>query len=152
MMSRRRRPLSRSLPKSLGAKLVLILTAVGVAGAIGIAALLAIVITPSFNGLEAKAVHGHVERTQAALTEYAAKVESAVRDYGDWNDSYDYMMHPSARFERESFSPLAMANLGVQGMAYVAPDGRVVIARWIDAAVGGDVRHPLHAQVRHRQR
>ena len=143
MMSRRRRPLSRSLPKSLGAKLVLILTAVGVAGAIGIAALLAIVITPSFNGLEAKAVHGHVERTQAALTEYAAKVESAVRDYGDWNDSYDYMAKPSATFERESFSPLAMANLGVQGMAYVAPDGRVVIARWIDA--GGRERPAMRA-------
>ena len=131
-MSRRPRMRCRS-PRSLGAKLVLILTAVGVAGAIGIAALLAIVITPSFNGLEAKAVHGHVERTQAALAEYAAKVESAVRDYGDWNDSYDYMARPSTAFERESFSPLAMANLGVQGMAYVAPDGRVVIARWIDA-------------------
>ena len=119
-------------PRSLGAKLVLILTAVGVAGALGITVLLAAIITPSFNGLEAKAVHGHVERTQAALAEYAAKVESAVRDYGDWNDSYEFMAHPSARFERESFSPLAMANLGVQGMAYVAPDGRVVIARWID--------------------
>ena len=141
-MSRRPRMRRRS-PRSLGAKLVLILTAVGVAGAIGIAALLAIVITPSFNGLEAKAVHGHVERTQAALAEYAAKVESAVRDYGDWNDSYDYMARPSAAFERESFSPLAMANLGVQGMAYVAPDGRVVIARWIDA--GGRERPAMRA-------
>lgn len=141
-MSRRPRMRRRS-PRSLGAKLVLILTAVGVAGAIGIAALLAIVITPSFNGLEAKAVHGHVERTQAALAEYAAKVESAVRDYGDWNDSYDYMARPSAAFERESFSPLAMANLGVQGMAYVAPDGRVVIARWIDA--GGRERSAMRA-------
>ncbi|SFP49795.1 Signal transduction histidine kinase [Sphingomonas rubra] len=120
-------------PRSLGAKLVLILTAVGVAGALAITVLLAAIITPSFNGLEAKAVRGHVERTQAALTDYAAKVESAVRDYGDWNDSYDYMAHPSVWFERESFSSLAMANLGVQGMAYVAPDRHVVIARWIGA-------------------
>ncbi|WP_342741793.1 ATP-binding protein [Sphingomonas rubra] len=117
----------------MGAKLVLILTAVGVAGALAITVLLAAIITPSFNGLEAKAVRGHVERTQAALTDYAAKVESAVRDYGDWNDSYDYMAHPSVWFERESFSSLAMANLGVQGMAYVAPDRHVVIARWIGA-------------------
>lgn len=130
------RSLPKSLPKSLGAKLVLILTAVGLAGALGITVLLALVITPNFDRLEARAVTGHVERTEAALAEYAAKVESAVRDYGDWNDSYDYMAQPSAEaaaaFERESFSPLAMTNLGVQGMAYVRPDGRVAIARWMD--------------------
>ena len=119
--------------RSLGAKLVLLLTMVGVGGAIGITVLLAAIITPSFDALEAKAVHGHVERTQAALTDYAAKVETAVRDYGDWTASYDYMARPNAAFERESFSPLAMANLDVEGMAYVTPAGRVVIARWIDA-------------------
>jgi signal transduction histidine kinase len=119
-----------SVPKSLGAKLILILTAVGVAAAVGITVLLATVITPSFNTLEKRSVDAHVERTRAALTDYAAKVESAVRDYGDWTDSYEYMAHPTRAFEAESFSPLAMSNLGVQGMAYVAPDGHVVIARW----------------------
>ncbi|MCP3735390.1 ATP-binding protein [Sphingomonas sp. RP10(2022)] len=128
-------------PASLGAKLVLILTAVGVAGALGITLLLASVITPNFNALEAKAVGGHVERTRAALGEYAAKVENAVRDYGDWTQSYDYMAAapssaPAATFERDSFSPLAMTNLGVQGMAYVRPDGSIRIARWLDPASG----------------
>lgn len=120
-------------PASLGAKLVLILTAAGLAGALGITLLLAVVITPSFNRLEEQAIHGHIERTGAVLGEYGSKVESAVRDYGDWNASYEYMAHPTAAFERESFSPLAMSNLGVQGMAYVAPDRHVVIARWLVA-------------------
>ena len=143
---RRARPrtlFGRTLPKgpaSLGAKLVLILTAVGVAGALGITLLLASVITPSFSALETRAIDGHVERTRAALAEYAAKVENAVRDYGDWTQSYDYMGAPSsgqsAAFERDSFSPLAMTNLGVQGMAYVRPDGRIQIARWLDAKTG----------------
>jgi sensor domain CHASE-containing protein len=128
----RRRPIG---PASLGAKLVLILTAVGVAGALGITLLLASVITPSFAALEAKAIAGHVERTQAALGEYAAKVENAVRDYGDWTQSYDYMATPAgspaaATFERDSFSPLAMTNLGVQGMAYVTPEGT---RRWCNS-------------------
>ncbi|UVO52370.1 HAMP domain-containing protein [Sphingomonas sp. SUN019] len=117
-------------PRSLGGRLVLILTAVGVAGAIGITLLLAGIITPNFNQLEAKAVAGHIERTHAALAEYRSKVESAVRDYGDWNDSYDYIAHPTAAFERESFSPLAMDNLDVEGMAYVGNDRRILIARW----------------------
>jgi two-component system OmpR family sensor kinase len=125
-------------PTSLGAKLVLILTAVGIAGSIAITLLLASVITPSFNQLEAKSVDAHVERTRAALGEYASKVESAVRDYGDWNSSYDYMAHQTEAFEKESFSPLAMANLDVNGMAYVANDGRIVIARWRDLKAGAD--------------
>jgi two-component system OmpR family sensor kinase len=125
-------------PTSLGAKLVLILTAVGVAGSIAITLLLASVITPSFNQLEANSVDAHVERTRAALGEYAGKVESAVKDYGDWNSSYDYMAHQTATFEQESFSPLAMVNLDVNGMAYVANDGRIVIARWRDLKAGAD--------------
>jgi two-component system OmpR family sensor kinase len=125
-------------PTSLGAKLVLILTAVGVAGSIAITLLLASVITPSFNQLEANSVDAHVERTRAALSEYASKVATAVKDYGDWNSSYDYMAHQTAAFEQESFSPLAMTNLDVNGMAYVAPDGRIVIARWRDLKAGAD--------------
>ncbi|WP_258043074.1 CHASE4 domain-containing protein [Sphingomonas sp. NBWT7] len=108
------------------------MTAVGIAGALGITMLLAGVITPNFNELEQRAVAAHIDRTRAALIEYASKVESAVKDYGDWNASYDYMATPSAAFERESFSPLAMANLDINGMAYVGADRRVLIARWID--------------------
>ena len=135
---------------SIGAKLVAILTAVGLAGALGITLLLALVITPSFNSLEAKANEGHVDRTRAALVDYANKIESAVRDYGDWTQSYEYMAAPSATFERDSFSPLAMSNLAVQGMAYVRPDGRIQIARWYDPATGGeraDLRTALIATI-----
>lgn len=126
----------RTRARSLSAKLVLMLTGIGVAGSIAITLLLAVVITPSFNRLEDAAVDTNVERTRAVLAEFAAKVETAVRDYGDWTASYDYMQRPSRAFEEESFSTLAMANLDVSGMAYVAPDGRIVIARWVDPRTG----------------
>jgi len=128
----------RRVPHSLGAKLVLILTGVGLVGSLAITVLLAGIITPSFNRLEEASVAGHVERTHAALDEFARKVETAVRDYGDWNASYDYMADPTPAFEQESFSPLAMSNLDVSGMAYVANDGRVLIARWLDLNRGRD--------------
>ena len=121
---------------SLGGKLLLILASVGLLGSVALTVLLAAVITPSFNALERQAIDGHVERTRAALTEFATKVESSVRDYGDWNSSYDYIARPTRAFEQESFSPLAMANLGVDGMAYLRPDRSLVIARWIDAKSG----------------
>ncbi|WP_375286303.1 CHASE4 domain-containing protein [Sphingomonas sp.] len=123
----------RLRPRLLGARLVLTLTAIGLAGAVAITLLLAAIITPSFSALEAQSIEREVERTRAVLDDYAGKVESAVRDYGDWDASYNYMRRPNTAFERESFSPPAMANLGVNGMAYVRDARRIVIARWIDA-------------------
>lgn len=125
-------------PQSLGAKLLAILTAVGLLGSLAITLLLASVITPSFNQLERASVSAHVERTRAALAEYISKVETAVRDYGDWNSSYDYMGHPNRRFEEESFSTLAMSNLDVNGMAYIGNDRHIVIARWLDLGTQAD--------------
>jgi signal transduction histidine kinase len=121
---------------SLGGKLLLILASVGLVGSIALTVLLALVITPSFNALERQAIDGHVQRTRAALSDFATKVESSVRDYGDWNASYDYIVKPTRAFELESFSPLAMANLDVDAMAYLRPDRSLVIARWIDPRTG----------------
>lgn len=118
---------------SLGAKLVWILTGVGLLGAAALALLLATVIVPSFNQLERDQVTGHVERTRAVLGEFASKVEHTVSDYGDWNDSYAYMEHQTKAFEEDSFSTLAMNNLAVEGMAYVARDRHIVISRWVEA-------------------
>lgn len=131
--------LRRRIPVSLGAKLVAFLTAVALLGAGAVTLLLALVITPGFDQLEQAAVDGHVERTRAALTEYASKVEASVRDYGDWNESYAYMGAPNKAFEEDSFATSAMVNLGVNGMAYVTPQGKVVIARWLDIDDGRDV-------------
>ncbi|RSY87009.1 HAMP domain-containing protein [Sphingomonas koreensis] len=131
--------LRRRIPVSLGAKLVAILTGVALLGAGAVTLLLALVITPGFDQLEQAAVEGHVERTRAALTEYASKVEASVRDYGDWSESYDYMGAPNKAFEEDSFATSAMINLGVNGMAYVTPQGKVVIARWLDIDSGRDV-------------
>jgi len=126
-------------PASLGAKLVLILTGVGVIGAVALTVMLATVITPSFSRLERDAVDAHVARTQAVVHDVSAKVELAVRDYGDWTSSYDYMANPTRAFEHESFSTLAMVNLDVNAMAYVRPDRSIVIARWLDLEKQADV-------------
>src|SRR3569623_1072608 len=97
------RSLKRARAASLGGKLLVILAGVGLGGAVALTLLLAAVITPSFNALERQSIDGHVERTRATLSEYAAKVEDSVRDYGDWYSSYAYIEHPTKAFEQESF-------------------------------------------------
>ena len=125
----------RMEPMSLGSKLVFILTAVGVAGAIGITILLAAVITPSFSKLESRAVAGHVARTSAALADYAGKADSAVRDSSDSSFSYEYMAQGASGPEPDGVSVRALRNLGMQGVAYVDSGGRVVAAHWRDPEV-----------------
>ncbi|HEX4693180.1 CHASE4 domain-containing protein [Sphingomonas sp.] len=145
------RILKRARGASLGGKLLFILAGVGLVGSVALTLLLAAVITPSFNALERQSIDGHVERTRAALSDFATKVENSVRDYGDWNSSYDYIEHPTKAFEQESFSPLAMANLDVEGMAYLRPDMGLVIARWIDSRTSAenvDLRDAMVAAIR----
>lgn len=128
--------IARGRGASLAGKLLIVLAGVGVVGSIALTLLLAAVITPSFDALERQSIDRHVERTRAAIGDFATKVENAVRDYGDWNSSYDYIHAPTKTFEDESFSTLAMANLDVDGMAYLRLDRRLVLARWIDPQTG----------------
>jgi sensor domain CHASE-containing protein len=120
-------------PASLGAKLVLIMTAVGLCGTAAIAVLLASIITPSFTKLENEVIAGHVDRTRVALSRYGARVEREAREYGAWTDGTDR--------DCKSVAPRALSDIGVQGIAQVAPDGRLVLACWRNAP--GGVERPV---------
>jgi signal transduction histidine kinase len=120
-------------PASLGAKLVLIMTAVGLCGTAAITVLLASVITPSFTKLENEAIAGHVDRTRAALSRFGARVEREAREYRAWADGTD--------LDCTSVAPRTLSDISVQGIAQVAPDGRLVLACWRNAP--GGVERPV---------
>ncbi|WP_242182256.1 ATP-binding protein [Sphingomonas sp. CARO-RG-8B-R24-01] len=69
--------------RALAAKLVVILTGVGLVGAVALIAVLASVIVPSFNDLEARSTQVEVERTRSALETIARQVELKARDYAE---------------------------------------------------------------------
>ena len=80
---RRRRtgPIRQS--RALAVKLVLILTAVGLIGAIALIAVLASVIIPSFDDLEARSIQVEIDRTRTPLDSIARRVELKARDYAE---------------------------------------------------------------------
>lgn len=121
-------PLRRRLPTSLGAKLVAILTGIGLLGAGAVTLLLAYVITPSFDRLERNATDGQVAHARAALTDFAAKVEVSARDHGRGDVLYAAMgeRHPSA--EKISGISSAAADQDIDGLAYVNTAGQIVPA------------------------
>ena len=118
----------------LDSKLAVILTVAGMVGFGTLFIALTAIISPSFSLLESQSVARHIERTRAALDEYSVRVETAVRDYAAWDDSYDYVIKPNQKFESDTLSVLAMTNLDINGMAYVKFDGSISISRWVDIA------------------
>ncbi|MEG3166094.1 HAMP domain-containing sensor histidine kinase [Sphingomonas sp. PB2P19] len=120
----------RPRPVSLGAKLVLIMTSVGAAGALAITLLLACIIMPSFETLEVKAIASRVERTGAALARIEAHAEIAARDYGSQRLNPDSM-------ERLAGPPVEH-DTGAPGLAYVRSNGGTVLAYWRDPRTGAD--------------
>lgn len=128
-------PIARAITllrgRSLGARLVLTLTGIGLVGSLVISLLLVGMITPSFRALEHRVVQAQVERTRAALAESGTAIRSAAGAFAVWNADDD---RPPRTAGKEGFSPPAMAELGVNGMALLDRHGQVVIARWIDGA------------------
>lgn len=100
---------------SLGARLVLMLTAVGIAGALGATVLLASVLIPSFSNLERRSADIHVERTDAALRALTAQMEEAARDH------VELVLHGDGR-------RIAQPR-GADAIVQIARDGRVAIVR-----------------------
>ncbi len=109
---------------SLGARLVLMLTAVGIAGALGATVLLASVLVPSFSSLERRSADVHVERIEAGLRVLIADVQEVARDHvaGVRSRGGGARLYavPGTRAPRGYFLPW---NGGVAAVG-VAPDGR----------------------------
>ncbi len=127
------KPIEHAYDKAaIDTKLALSLIIVGAVGFMSIFLALTAVITPSFSKLESESVASSIERTKAALDEYSLRVESTVKDYGAWDDSFEYVAAPTRKFESDTSSVLAMTNLNVNGMAFARFDGAKLLTRWID--------------------
>ncbi|MBB5714436.1 signal transduction histidine kinase [Sphingomonas aerophila] len=118
--------------------MVLILTAVGLAGAIGITLLLATVITPSFDGLETRVIEGQIDRTRDVLAASGAEVEGAARDWAD-RDIGKGAARSGNLQGGDDLSRRPTSSLAAEGTAYVTPDGMVAAARWVNPLTGAEV-------------
>lgn len=130
---------------SLGSKFILAFVGIALVGFLGMLIALTATIIPSFELLESNEANRHIERTEATLDEFAKRVETAVRDYGAWDDSFTYLENPTRSFEQGTFSLLALTNLDVSGMAYVRFDGKVVFSRWYNLETQVEIQSQVRA-------
>ncbi|WP_052134672.1 sensor histidine kinase [Sphingomonas sp. 37zxx] len=112
---------ARWLPRSLCARLVLILAGVGLVTAIAIAMLMVVVITPSFDKMESDVVAAQRQRAEAVLLDFAAKAETSARDAADTSIANGTMSAP-----------------GIDGIAFLDKYQRATAARWIGGDAGDE--------------
>jgi two-component system OmpR family sensor kinase len=79
----RRRTRASRASRALAAKLVAILTGVGLIGAVFLIAVLSSVIIPSFKSLEGKSIQVEMDRTRTALEAVSRTVELKARDFAE---------------------------------------------------------------------
>jgi two-component system, OmpR family, sensor kinase len=113
-------------PASLGAKLVLMLTAVGVAGALGAALLLASVLVPSFGTLERQATQTQAAHVRAALDDLAEQMEHGAQDRGRSDTLYRALAPGAAHGALPAAMP---AGTDADAVAVIAADGGVRLLR-----------------------
>jgi signal transduction histidine kinase len=113
---------------SLGGKVIRMLTAVGLIGAVAIIAMLTAVITPAFDRLESGLIAAHGERTRTALNDFAIRVERIARDRANDPDRAAAAPDPNATAD---------------AVLLVDVDQRIVAARWRDPAARTRLEAPL---------
>ena len=121
---------------SLGLKFNLLFCLAGLAGLLLGAVALDRAVSPPFARLEAEAAQDQVERARAVLRAAVKFAEDSTNDYAAWNDSFFYLEKRTKVFEDEIISPIALANAGVNAIAYARFDGEPRLVRYIDLETG----------------
>ncbi len=90
------------------------------------------VVNRSFDGIERDRVQELLNRSAGMLQTSSQAMLSSTRDYAAWDDSFRFIRSGEAAYLRANFAPSAMANLGVDWVAFLRPDGSLMAGLHVD--------------------
>jgi len=64
------------------------------------------------------------------------ELEVNATDWGNWTDSYKFMLDHNAQFQRGNLSESAMKQLRLSTLAFIDLDGRIVMSKALDPVTG----------------
>lgn len=114
----------------IASKLTVFLAGIAFAGLLGGKVALDNTIKPTFDQLEEKTVERRVNIADRHLMSVLDNIEGTARDYGIWDDSYEFIANGDPLFAEESLTGLT--NVGINGVAYVRFDGELLYAHYFD--------------------
>lgn len=119
---------------SIVGKLTVFLAGIAFAGLLGGKIALDNTIKPTFEQLEWKTVERRVNIADRYLQSALDNIKGTARDYGIWDDSYDFIADGDPVFAEESLTGLT--SVGINGVAYVRFDGELLYAHYFDLEEG----------------
>jgi sensor domain CHASE-containing protein len=95
---------------------------------------------PSFESLEAESARTDMERVTRALDRELTQLMTFSADWGNWIDTYEYMVDHNPKFIDTNMNPSFLNSSGIEFMAFIDGDGRYAWRQGYDP----EVHEPLH--------
>ena len=95
-----------------------------------------LLVLPRFEELERASARTDMQRVQLAVERELQSLGAAASDWGNWADTWQYMLRPNPQYERSNLNDTAVRTLKVDYLALIASDGHIVWARAIDPLSG----------------
>jgi len=84
------------------------------------------VILPSFESLEVDLARTDMERVTRALDRELTQLMTFSADWGNWNDTYNYIRVQNPQFIETNMNPSFLESSGIELVAFLNADGRFV--------------------------
>lgn len=126
-------------PQRLGTRLSVILVGVGILTFLAIVTILYLAVLDRFGALENREIEANKARLESVMQAEKATIKSKSLDYALWDDSFNFILNPSAKYTETNLTVDAMQTYGINGTSYHRMDGRVIAARYIDMETGEPV-------------
>ena len=85
-----------------------------------------------FEKLEHQEMTQEIHHVRSILEDDTKKLDRAVRDWADWDESYRFIQGLNGEFPEKELSTETIVNQNVNVMLFVRPDGSVAIDRGVD--------------------
>ena len=94
------------------------------------------VIQPAFEQLEQAEAATNVKRVQKALANEVAALDQQLLDWGNWDDSKDFVLNRTPDYIESNLNAASITNIGLSFMAFYSIDGAPVWTGGFDAETG----------------
>jgi two-component system NtrC family sensor kinase len=89
-------------------------------------------VLPKFVELERESARTDMQRVVYAVEREEQSLGAQAADWGNWNDTWNYMRRHFAAYEHDTLTDTAVKTLKVDYLALVASDGRLTWSRALD--------------------
>ncbi len=93
-------------------------------------------VLPKFVELERESARTDMQRVLYAVEREQQALGAQAADWGNWNDTWNYMRRPFAAYEHDTLTDSALRTLKVDYLALLASDGHIVWQRALDPLSG----------------